>query len=215
MLHFKMKTQNYKRMQVMKTLLIVSFMSLILINYVSAGFLGVVSKYSEIDPPVELYPGQSIDTYFVIQNVEVDSSGITVESSITQGSEIARITSGSRYNVEGGEQKQVDARITIPEDAVIGTEYTVEALFKQVAEEGTGGEEGTGIGFAFNVDRSFRVKVVPKPAEPIAPVVEETRTGASAVWLWIVVIIVVVLIVWWIIMARKKKAGEGMQQKGK
>jgi hypothetical protein len=198
--------------KVIRGLFVFSVMLIMLSVFVSAGF-GIASYYTEVGDPLEIYPGQTVETYFKIQNTVDEGKEITVQGELTEGSDIARFTTGSSYDVEWGEQANVLVSLSAPDSAPIGKEYTVEALFKQV-DDGEATEEGTGVSFKFNVDRSFTVRVVEEPPEPVVtPPARPQQTSTSSglgVWLWLIVAVVAIVAVVWIMKKRKKNEGSSV-----
>jgi hypothetical protein len=170
-----------------------SFLVVALSSFV-LGF-GVASEYSA-DNPLEVYPGQSVDTFFSVQNVLDDAVDTRVEGSVIQGAEIARLLGSLDFDLDAGQEVIVNIRIEVSEDVTIGTEYTVEALFEQVPS----GETGETVGFFSNVAKDFRVVVIAMPEGA-----EEESSGGGNFWVWVILIVVLVLIIWIIMKWAKKK----------
>jgi preprotein translocase subunit SecF len=164
---------------------------LVLSSAVVSAF-GIVSRYDSATMPLEMYPGQSVDTYFKIQNSE--SSEITIESSLQMGSEIAKMTSGTTYKIPANDQREVNLRVTVPRDAPIGSEYIVKGVFNQIG--GDAKSEGM-LQFVINVKKDFKVVVVPKP--------EGEGMSTVMIVLLVLSIVIVLVIIWLVLKGRKQK----------
>ena len=201
-----MEIKKIKSKKVLNVSLVLT-MFVILSSFVSANF-GVGSPVSE-----NLYPGQTMESAFTLQNTLDNAEEMVIKGSILEGEGyIAFINDVSNINVPAGAVVSVPIRISVPSNADIGDVYEVKAFFETVSGKSEG--EGGMVEFKFNVQKSFSINVIENPAEPVAPVVEpaKERAAAGTVWLWIIAAIVLIIIVWWIIAAsKKKKGGEGMQ----
>jgi len=165
--------------------------------FLSLVFGSLVSGFGVVSPSLEMYPGQVKDTHFILQNVIEGEGDLTIQVSLTEGSEIVTLSdSDLMYDVPFGSEVKVNIRVEIPESAPVGSEYRVEGLFRPVVSS-----EGDDVQIVTNIGVGFDVTVVERPV--IEQPAEPAGTGGN-VWLWVLVIIVVLLVVWWLL--RKKKA---------
>jgi len=172
--------------------------------FVSASF-GVASSGTE-----NLYSGQSIDSAFILQNTRDNATDLVIEASILKGGEYFSFKEGTRFSVPKQGIVSVPIRVSIPENAKIGDNYELRALFKTVSEGGEGKGSGM-VQFISNVEQTLKINVIPRTSEKPAETAEETgetgEAGFNATWLWIVVIAVAVAVfVWLIVKMGKKKA---------
>jgi hypothetical protein len=195
--------KKYNKSFTLILIIIPLILSIMSISLVTAGF-GVASRYSENDPMV-ISPGETVDTYFKIQNTIRETADVTIRATITKGSEIASITSGETYTLSADEQKIVNVKVTAPTSVPIGTEYTVEALFEQTSGESTGGT----VQFIVNVDREFKVIIAEKQVPPQIPIQETPNqpSGLSTTAV-ILIILVLLLIIAIIVILLKKKPSQ-------
>lgn len=190
----------------------------VLIVSASGVFAGISSPYwgGSNPNPLKMYPGETKDVYFNLQNCPslADSCSKTDDNlvvSLLEGSEIAQITSGDKYTVPyGTADSNVVLKVTIPENAAIGTAYNVKFSVSTVSA-GTGTVQ---LGVGYNVD--FPVEVVSKVVAP-APVPSETPLieqpaavglSSEAIAVIIIAIIAVIVIVIWLIYWLSKKKGQ-------
>jgi hypothetical protein len=158
--------------------------------------------------PLEMYPGQVKDVSFNIQNCvskssDCDQNDIEAIASLEEGGEIVEIINGPDYFLPfGSADENVILRVSIPTDAVVGTEYNVRFV---VASSG-GGEEGT-IQIETSYDAEFPVVVVAESEVEEEP--EEPSTETAVNWpLWIGFAIVVIVFLIILRVLRKKKEEE-------
>src|SRR3989344_7243937 len=91
---------------------------------------GISSPYWKAHP-LEMYLGETRDIEFNLQNCpslkdHCDKEDANVVVEFVEGSEIAEITSGANYLVKYGSSDQnIILKISIPENAEVGTVYTV------------------------------------------------------------------------------------------
>ncbi len=171
---------------------------LMLTSFVSAEF-GVGSPVS-----LNLYPGQSIDSAFSLQNTIEGTGDLTIEAIILEGGEYIILTQGNRFDVPQGGVVSLPIKVAIPENAKVGDVYKVKLLFRSVSG---GNQEGGGmVQFKFNVEQGLEIGVVskdfylPKEEPNIIKKQEppQKTTAGSTVWIWILVVIVIVIIAWMI-----------------
>jgi len=138
---------------------------------------------------INLYPGQSIDKFFSIQNTMEPSEDLVVKVTIVEGAEYISLPEGDEFSVLAGKTVPVKARIIIPETARVGSVYDAEVLFKTLSASREG-DEGM-VSFTTGHSKSFEIEVIPKPGE-------EIPEGISTTWiiLVIVLVIVVIAIIW-------------------
>lgn len=174
------------------TLLIISF------SFVSVKAFAITAPYWSTSPMI-LDPGQSKTIGFGLQNM-VGEEDITLIGEITQGSDMAEIVDEfNEYFVPFGSKDEVivHVKVTMPEDAQIGEEYTIALTLTTV----TPGEKG-GVALGASI-----VKEVPVIAGSVIPTTTEgalewnTTTISS-----LVVAIIVILIIIWIILRKRKKS---------
>ena len=67
-----------------------------------SGF-GISGPHSK-DFPLKMNSGQTIDTYFKIQNTMSNTGILKIEAILEEGSEIATFLDGPIYNIPAGEQ---------------------------------------------------------------------------------------------------------------
>lgn len=188
-----MKVENKLRCLSIFLVLGVAFAGLAVVS--ATGF-GVVSQYSE-ENVLEMYPGQTADAYFKVQNTIPGAEPLRVEAVFLEGSEIASLVGSSEFDVAVGEQEQVDVRVSIPNDANIGGEYIVKLMFNQISPVGGEGS----VQFGVNIGESFKVVVIEEP--------EGVSSGGNF-WIWVIAIIILVIIIW-AVMMKKSNASTVMK----
>lgn len=166
----------------MKSFLLIGIMTLMLCSFVSAF---AVSSPGNIG----LYPGESSEEMFSIQNIAEPASDMIVEILMVEGGEYISFLEGTTYDVDAGNVVPVKARISVPEDAKIGDVYKIKVTFKPTSIESTDGEGM--VQFVSNYVLSLNVEIVPKPGE-------EAPEGISTTWivLGIILIIIVIVLIW-------------------
>lgn len=148
---------------------------------------------------INLYPGQSLDKFFSIQNTMEPVEDLVVKVSIVEGAKYVSLPEGDEFNVLAGKTVPVKARISIPETARVGSIYNAEVLFKTLSASREG-DEGM-VSFTTGHSKSFKIEVIPKPGE-------ERPEGISTTWiiLGIVLVIVIIVIIWFV--NKNKKASK-------
>ena len=170
-------------------------------TFVSAFALGFANKIS-------LYPGESTDTSFSLQNVIEPTADLVLGVVVEEGSEYVSFTEGTQFNVPEGESVRAKVRVSVPETASVGDIYTVTVVFGTVSSESIG-DEGT-IQFTTFHRKSFEIEVMAEPALEI----EEPAAGeglGAGMWILIIVIIVVVIVVIVLVVKKKKNASIGVK----
>ena len=164
------------------------FILIIEISLVNA-YLAVTTQYSN-NYPLQLSPGESIETFFKIQN-EFEEGGQDLIIEVIPGeSNIAVFTNNELiYDIPSGESISIPIKITIPKEGAEGTKYTVSALFKSIPSE----KEGT-VGFVINIGKSFPVIVLASPEERAIEEVPSDKTKQGFL-IWIILIILMITII--------------------
>lgn len=182
-------------------ILTICIFTILLTTYASA--FGITAFYYE-GRPLILNPGSTRDTQLILQN-EKTSPPITIEAVITSGSNIAQITGRTVFDLPSGANNiPVNIKISIPEDAKIGDEYTVGFMFSSVAKPGKGKmlELGTQIGKAIpvvvsEVREKPEIVVVSEPKKPLKDIISLGSLG-------IIVLIIIILALF--LKSKKKKS---------
>jgi hypothetical protein len=144
--------------------------------------------------PVEVYPGESKEIYFVLQNMAGGTSGqdLKFSANVELGSELVKIKdASSEYLVPfGSSDVRVNVLVTAPKNAQVGSTYDSKIAFSPIP---TGAEDEGMVQLAIGLSRYFTVKIVEKPIEPILekPVVD--KTGNLLFWIVLIVIIIAVV----------------------
>src|SRR3989344_4442304 len=94
---------------------------------------GVATSYWD-DNPLKLAPGETTIVSVRLQNSETDS----IVLKATLESEIVQLIDGPEYTVIKGTNVPVNLRVTIPQDATVGTKYNVLINFQEISS-GDGG----------------------------------------------------------------------------
>ena len=178
------------------TLLIISF------SFVSVKAFAITAPYWSTNPMI-LDPGQSKTIGFGLQNM-VGEEDITLIGEITQGSDMAEVVDEiNEYFVPFGSKDEVivHVKVTMPEDAQIGEEYTIALTLTTV----TPGEKG-GVTLGASI-----VKEVPVIAGSVIPTTEGALEWNTTTILALVVAIIVILIILWLII-RKRKTEKGKKK---
>lgn len=168
------------------------YLILAMILLVSTNVLAfaISAPYSK-DNPLRMYAGETRDVSFVMQNLQGDSDASVVVS-LSEGKEIAQITSGVNYVVPlGTSDTRLNLRIIIPSDASAGATYNV----KFSAQSSPVGKEGNiQVGVGYNVD--FPVVVLEKSTTPTStPEFIEQPQEKSTGMMWAIILIVAIIIV--------------------
>ena len=182
----------FKSEKGLKFLITFSLMIVLLTSFVSAFTIGGPGK-------VALNPGQSTDTGFSLQN-GFGTEDIIVEGVITEGSEYASFTEGTRFIVPAGSKVPARIRVSVPANADVGDVYPISLSFNTVSG---GDTDGGTIDFSKGYSTSFNVEVTPIPVEPGQEV--PAAEGISMIW-WIlgILVVIIVIVVIWISVKNKK-----------
>jgi len=159
------------------------------------------------ESPLEMYPGQTKDVMFNLQNCQslsedCDKEGVEVIVELEEGEEIAEIINGPDYFLPFGSTNQnIIVRIIIPASVPVGTEYNVKFVAISI-----GDEESLAIQIENKYDVEFPVIIVAETevaeeSEVPAPVIEEPINW----FLWVSIAIIIILIVITIVIILSKK----------
>ncbi len=173
------------------TFLAISFVVLVsLSSFASA--LGVSLGPSR-NNPLLLAPGESLSLPVNLQNVAGEED-VTVQLSVTNGGEIASTENKEYLLAAGSSSNYAQVLIEIPENAPIGSEYSVTLSLRTVTRD-----SGNGIAFGSALDISFPVRVVDKSAQEQPAPSRENLTAFFAV------VIALIIVLWAILRYLRKK----------
>ncbi|MBI2451561.1 hypothetical protein HYV50_00615 [Candidatus Pacearchaeota archaeon] len=184
--------------------------SLFLIIILSSGVIspGVASPPYGPESPLELVPGESKSLDFILQNA--GGEDIKFRVTLTQGEAIARLTDNNlEYLVPAGRTDvKVPVLVSIPEEAVLGSEHTVGISVEEIPVT----SEGT-LQFATRYGSSFPVVVKAfSPGEAGGETEEGLSTGLLiGIAIGILVLLIIILVV---VLKRRSKAGSMMAGTG-
>jgi hypothetical protein len=169
-----------KKMDILKIGIFLA--SAILIADIAFAF-GVASE----NAPISGAPGETKTAVLWLQNM-VSEEDITIKAEITKGADIASIKGDPVYIVKSGtKDTEVHVKVKIPEDAPIGTIYTITVSFLTV----TAGQE-SGVAFGTGIDKSFQVLVVSEKTEE--PAIKNSTLLLIAAAIIIIIAIVIILL---------------------
>ena len=118
-------------------LIVICFLLLFFVDFVSA--FAVSTLYSD-NYPLEMLPGESKETFFLLSNVVEGDSDVVIKSDLVGGNEIAQLIDLSTvYNIPNGRELEVPVRLHIPSNAEVGHEYKVSAIFRPSNSNAAGG----------------------------------------------------------------------------
>jgi len=176
-----------------KTILTMTSITLtvLLISLVCAA--GVSSPYWKGNP-LKISPGQTKVVELTLQNmVGTDDIRMTVE--IKQGQNIASLEKNEYLAEIGTKDTEVPVKITIPEDAQIGTTQTIVVGFKSITES----TEGT-VTFGTAMDTTFDVEITSE-AEPEEAELPELNLQ----WTIIAIVGIIILLIIITFLVKKRK----------
>ena len=154
-------------------------------------YIAVTTEYSN-NYPLQLSPGESIETYFRIQNVfEEGAQDLKIEIIPGETNIATFIDNTLIYSIPSGESINIPVKITIPKEDIEGTKYNVGALFKSIPRE-----EGGIVGFDTNIGKSFPVIVLASPEEGVieeAPL-EKIKQG-FLIWIILIILMITIIII--------------------
>jgi uncharacterized membrane protein len=135
------------------------------------------------------------DLEFVLQNGGGATENVNIRVNILEGSEIINITNEDNvYAVSPGDKIPVNLRITLPDDAMVGSTYNIHLEFTTVSL-GSSGEFSIGTG----QEQDFKVVVGNKF------VAEKTPFVFSKVLVWLIIGILLLILIIAMFLSRKKK----------
>jgi hypothetical protein len=175
------------------------------------GLFGVSTEENG-DNPYSSPPGGVGQTYFLLQNFEIDGSegeDITVEAELLSGGEIAEFVNGLIFDVPADGSVQANVIVEIPEDVSLGTEYEISVLFRPFSVEG----EGENLQLVAGIGKSIPVIVGETQTSPSSPDYIETDRGkvrgfgGGIVWFLVFLILVtgiIAVVVFMIVIVRRE-----------
>ena len=184
------------------TIIIIAVLS---INIVVA--LGVNSPYWN-ENPLKMYAGETKEVIFPLAN-SVNEPTTEATVSLTKGGEITEIISGEKYTVSPGENNEnIILRITIPENAEVGDNYTsgFKVLYIPAGEEGN-----VKLNVEYNVDFPVQVVSQADATSTTNPDISNTNLGNLRtispyiiIIISIIAILIIIAVVIFILFKRKK-----------
>jgi len=177
---------------------IISLLLLIVLFSASVYAFAVSMPYLE-GKTMTLYPGASSDFEVILQNM-VGEQDEMAQVTLEEGSEIAKITDKETiYKVlKGTKDTKIHMRIVIPNNATLGTEWTVRFKAVSVTEK-----EGGMVQIAGGVSDYFKVRAGPIPAQLPK---EKLSTKTLAVIGGIILLVIILIVVFY--NKRKKSKGK-------
>ncbi len=137
----------------MRKEILMGFILLFAISNISA--FAISSNYWSGNP-LRIYSGESMNFSIVMQNL-AGTSDVKLKASITSGAEVLKLIDTSDiYTVLAGQRKNINLKVTIPQDAKPGQMYNARIDFAEM-KEGKSGELGVGTA----IGQSFDIIVVP------------------------------------------------------
>lgn len=151
---------------------------------------GIVMPYWE-GRPLTMHPAETKDVSLKLQNVGGDD--LKLEVTLTQGSEIAKITDKSLvYEVpKGNTDTKINMRVSIPENDPVGKEYKIGISIKDISSKGAGMVQLTN-----TIDKTFDVVVETRSAIPKDGAVEMPKPAKdNNLWLTVVIVLAILAII--------------------
>lgn len=128
--------------------------------FINIGFVssfGVATLYSE-NYPLKLLPGEGKETFFLLRNVAEGDDDVLIRAKLINDLGVATLVDENLdYKVLAGESVEVPVLIRIPEDAEMGKQYRVEAVFSPLSVGS--GDAGGNVQFLVTLGKSFIVVV--------------------------------------------------------
>lgn len=161
---------------------------------------GVSQPYWD-ENPLRVYPGESKDIQFILQN-GVGNQDMTFTYKLSSSAEIIRpLDSQASYKVPAGNTNTpVNFRVSIPANATIGTEYSVGIEFTSKPETQAGLLQ---LGSAYTT--GFKVIVGEKPLPPPGAAPAKPASTIVPTLLLILGVAVLALILWLVLRRRKRE----------
>ena len=152
---------------------------------------------------VRLYPGEVLDTSFILQNYEQGVGSLNVEVTVEQGTEYMSVVGGPVFGIPEKMSIHAPIRVTVPENAKVGDVYNVKVLFRAISDSGeVSAEESTSIGLLFSQRKSIDIEIVPRANVEEQQVSAKSDFTGSMMFVWLLVVIVVIVVIW-LVMRRK------------
>jgi len=150
----------------------------------------VSSQYYD-NNPLYMKPGESVETFFTLQNVAGETN-ITVKAEITDGKNIVELSDVSDiYIVPKGEKTRVNFKVMAPSDSKIGDKFPLTIMFKTVTSQGE-----NPIALSSSIGKGFEV-IIGEPSR-----VEEVPIKKNN-YLWIDLIVVLIVVIIFVLINRK------------
>ena len=188
-----------------KLITIIIILAVLSINIVVA--LGVNSPYWN-ENPLKMYAGETKEVIFPLAN-SVNEPTTEATVSLTKGGEITEIISGEKYTVSPGENNEnIILRITIPENAEVGDNYTsgFKVLYIPAGEGGN-----VKLNVEYNVDFPVQVVSQADATSTTNPDISNTNLGNLRtispyiiIIISIIAILIIIAVVIFILFKRKK-----------
>lgn len=166
----------------MKKLLTICMFLLLLATSVNA--IGVASFYYE-GTPLIVNPGSTKEIQLILQ-IEPTTDPVSVEAKIVDGLDIAQLTGKTTYFVAGN--TPVNIKITIPETAEIGDEYSVGVQFTTIGEPEKG--KMMEIGTQINSGIPIVIGKVIEPQKSLVELLHLEELGPIALILVFVIVVI-------------------------
>lgn len=166
-------------------------LSLLIVSAPTILALGISSPYWQ-DNPLKMYPGQVKEIPFTLVNGEKEDAQAFV--ALSEGKEIAEITSGTEYLVSSDStDKKIILKISIPRDAKTGDSYSIRFSIKSSPQKEAGTVQlnvGYNVNFPVSVVSSSEATVEIKASES-----EKTQLSKIIILLPLVIIAVIIFII--------------------
>jgi len=177
----------------------VFLISLLLLSPLVSAF-GITAPYWETKPLVML-PGESIDFALILQNMD-GTEDVVLKAELVSGAEIAILTDEElEYLVPLGRKDiNVNLKVTIPEDALLGDNYRVGVSFKEISAD----EEEEMVQMTTGIAKYVPIRIGPESEalpEEETSVPEEEKGFPTAM---VVLLLVILIILGYIILKKKK-----------
>ncbi|MFA4952885.1 MAG: hypothetical protein WC584_01540 [Candidatus Pacearchaeota archaeon] len=167
-----------------------------IVLFINSVFAFAVSSAYWQDNPLKIMPGETKEIKIVLQNM-AGTENITLKGKISEGDDIAKIIdSNDIYEIPLGTKKEINIKVTIPEDYKVGENYTIKASFTTVTMG------GGSFGFGSSIDKTIPILIVNSKGE----FKKEIFGMAPAVFYSIIIILalLIVLIIIFLIIRRRK-----------
>lgn len=178
--------------------------AMILIGIGLINAFGVSFAYDSNQNPLVIGPGETKDIRMNLQN-SVGAEALKLKLVITQGADRVSVVDASpEYLINSGSEIYANLKVSVPQNAVEGTEYPVEILISEVSE----GDSGSMVSMSSQTRIGFKIKTQtpPKIEEPVVEPISEKPESKGNVIVWVIAIIIILLIagiVFYLIKKRK------------